>query len=103
MIEHINAVENLGSILKVKGLDAILVGPYDLSASMGITGNFEEPLFEKVMSRILALCEQNRVSAGIHVVQPDIKLVNRRISEGYRFIAYSIDSVFLREAAFFKR
>lgn len=103
MIEHVRAVENLESILSVKGLDAILVGPYDLSASMGMTGKFEEPLFEKVMSRILALCGQYQVPAGIHVVQPDIKMVDKRIAEGYRFIAYSIDSVFLREASVFKR
>lgn len=103
MIEHVRAVENLESILSVKGLDAILVGPYDLSASMGMTGKFEEPLFEKVMSRILALCEKYQVPAGIHVVQPDIEMVGKRIAEGYRFIAYSIDSVFLREASVFKR
>lgn len=103
MIEHINAVENLESILEVKGLDAILVGPYDLSASMGITSKFEEPQFEKIMSRILGLCKQYQVPAGIHVVQPDIQIVDRRIAEGYRFIAYSIDSVFLREATVFKR
>lgn len=103
MIEHVSAVENLESILSVKGLDAILVGPYDLSASMGMTGKFEEPLFEKTMSRILALCEKYQVPAGIHVVQPDIKMVDKRITEGYRFIAYSIDSVFLREASVFKR
>lgn len=103
MIEHISAVDNLESILSVRGLDAILVGPYDLSASMGITGKFEEPLFEKIMSRILALCEQYQVPAGIHVVQPDIKMVDKRIAEGYRFIAYSIDSVFLREASVFKK
>lgn len=103
MIEHINAVENLESILEVKGLDAILVGPYDLSASMGITSKFEESQFEKIMSRILGLCKQYQVPAGIHVVQPDIQIVDRRIAEGYRFIAYSIDSVFLREATVFKR
>ena len=38
-IEHIRAVENSHSILEVKGLDGILVGPYDLSASMGLTGS----------------------------------------------------------------
>lgn len=40
-IEHIDAVNNLEAIVKVEGLDAIMIGPYDLSASLGITGEFE--------------------------------------------------------------
>ena len=42
----INAIKDLHNILQVKGLDAILIGPYDLSASMGITGQFDKPEFE---------------------------------------------------------
>ena len=45
MIEHKRAVEKLDAILEVDGLDAILIGPYDLSASMGITGQFQEASF----------------------------------------------------------
>jgi 2-dehydro-3-deoxyglucarate aldolase len=95
MIEHIRAVENLDAILKVKGLDAILIGPYDLSSSLGKTGQFNEPEFIAAMDQILALCKQFKIPAGVHVVMPDPALLKIRISEGYRFIAYSIDSVFL--------
>ena len=51
-IEHINAVNNLDEILKVNGLDAIIVGPYDLSASMGLTGEFESEEFKDIMENI---------------------------------------------------
>ena len=44
-IENISAVNNLDEILKVDGLDAIMIGPYDLSASMGITGEFDNENF----------------------------------------------------------
>jgi 2-dehydro-3-deoxyglucarate aldolase len=95
MIEHIRAVDNLEDILRVEGLDAILIGPYDLSASMGLTARFESPEFVAAMERILALCIKRGVPCGAHVVAPDTDVLKRRIAEGYRFIAYSIDAVFL--------
>jgi 2-dehydro-3-deoxyglucarate aldolase len=96
MIEHIHAVENLEAILAVDGLDAILIGPYDLSASMGLTAEFDQPEFCAAMEAIRVLCSRSNVACGIHVVDPDPDALRKRILEGYRFIAYSIDSVFLR-------
>jgi 2-dehydro-3-deoxyglucarate aldolase len=94
-IEHINAVNNLDEILQVNGLDAIIVGPYDLSASMGITGGFDSQKFTDVMDSIINCCKKHHMPCGDHVVQPNSKLLKKRISEGYRFLAYSIDAVFL--------
>ena len=98
-IEHIAAVNDLESILKVKGLDAIMVGPYDLSASLGMTGDFENKKYKDVLSKILEVCAEQKVSCGIHVVQPDAKMLKQRISEGYTFIAYGVDTVFLNHSA----
>lgn len=94
-IEHINAVKNLADILQIEGLDAIIVGPYDLSASMGITAEFEHKEFLAAMDQIMKLCLQHNVPSGYHVVEPDPKLLEKRIKEGHRFLAYSIDAVFL--------
>ena len=99
MIEHIGAVENLEEILKVDGLDAILIGPYDLSASMGLTAKFKSAKFIKVMDKIRTLCNKYNTSCGVHVVMPDASELEQRIKEGYRFIAYSIDAVLLRISA----
>jgi 2-dehydro-3-deoxyglucarate aldolase len=98
-IEHIDAVNNLDSIVKVEGLDAIMVGPYDLSASLGITGDFENQKYKDVLSKILDVCAKQKMACGIHVVQPDTQMLNRRISEGYTFIAYGVDTVFLNHGA----
>jgi len=99
MIEHVQSVERLDAILEVEGLDAILVGPYDLSASMGLTGMFDHVDFMATMQQIRELAKQAGVAAGVHVVQPvDIEL-RQRITEGYRFLAYSIDAVMLRIGA----
>lgn len=99
MIEHIRAVDNLDKILQVVGLDAILVGPYDLSASMGLTAKFEVPEFITAMNQIRNLCVHHHIPCGVHVVMPEPALLEQRIREGYRFIAYSIDAVFLNSAS----
>ena len=96
-IEHINAVHNLEEILQVKGLDTIIVGPYDLSASMGLTAEFDHQEFVTVMDRVMNLCKKYNVPCGDHVVHPDPELLKERIDQGYKFIAYSIDGVFICE------
>jgi 2-dehydro-3-deoxyglucarate aldolase len=95
-IEHIEAVDNIDGILSVPGLDAVFVGPYDLTASMGLTAQFEHPDVQEAMGRILEACRKNGIVTGIHVVQPDVAEVLRRFEEGYRFIAYSLDIVMLQ-------
>lgn len=99
MIESIRAVDNLDAILQVNGLDAVLIGPYDLSASMGITGQFDERNFGEALLRIRTLSRLHDVACGIHVVKPDPVELAKRLQEGYRFIAYSIDAVFLYSSA----
>ena len=98
-IEHVRAVANLDAILGTKGLDAIMVGPYDLSGSMGLPGDFKNPEFEKVMNEIAATAKKFKVPMGAHVVQPDPVALKLRIDQGYMFLAYGIDSVFLYASA----
>ena len=95
MIENFNAIDQLDKILRVAGLDAIFIGPYDLSASMGITGQFEQPKFIAALERIRAIAKTHEIPCGMHVVKPSKEELNQRIAEGYRFIAYSIDAVML--------
>jgi 2-dehydro-3-deoxyglucarate aldolase len=99
MIENVKAVENLDDILQVEGLDAILIGPYDLSASMGLIAQFEHPNFVSVMASIKDKAEKAEVPFGVHVVAPSANELRDKLDDGYRFIAYSIDSVFLNLVA----
>lgn len=98
-IEHIRAVANIGEILSCKRLDAIMVGPYDLSGSMGITGQFENREFIQTMDLIADACRQYRMPMGLHIVEPDPARLTKEINAGTIFIAYGIDSVFLWKAA----
>lgn len=98
-IENSQAVDDLDSILKVKGLDAIIVGPYDLSASMGITADFKNPRFLKSMDFIKEKALEYNIPMGVHIVQPSKNELDSKIKGGYTFIAYCIDAVFLYNAA----
>jgi 2-dehydro-3-deoxyglucarate aldolase len=96
MIESVDAVDDLDNILKVEGLDAILIGPYDLSASLGITGQFDHPRFAETIEGIRSLADKRCVAYGIHVVNPSKLELGSRLSEGYRFTAFTTDSIILR-------
>ena len=98
-IEHIRAVENLDSIMSVNGLDAVMVGPYDLSGSMDLTGQFEHHQFLQIMKTILKKARTHNVPMGLHIVQPDKAVLESKIAEGYQFIAYGTDAVFLYHSA----
>ena len=98
-IEHIRALDNLPKILAHPRLDAIMVGPYDLSGSMGLTGQFDHPDFKAVMDKIHNLCLTRNIPMGPHIVKPNPDELARQIKQGARFIAYGIDSVFLWQSA----
>jgi len=98
-IEHIRAVENLDGILQVEGLDAVMVGPYDLSGSMGITGQFEDRRFVDILKKISQKANSHNCPMGLHVVKPVLSDLEKAVREGYQFIAYGIDAVFLWNSA----
>lgn len=94
-IEHKEAIENLEDILKVDGVDASIIGPYDLSASMGHPGEFAQIELRNALKRYLDVCALLNKPAGLHVVQPDADEVSKKIKEGFRFVGFSLDTLFL--------
>lgn len=94
-IEHIDAVNNLGEILSVPGVDGFFIGPYDLSASLGIPGDFTNPKMVDAVDRIHTISKQLDKASGIHIVQPSKDELKKRLEEGFKFIALSLDSVYL--------
>ena len=97
-VEHKDGVENLEAILEVDGIDAVFIGPYDLSASLGIAGKFDHPDMRVAYNRILSVCREHEVTAGIHVVHPSVEEVHRRVEEGFTLIAYGVDMIMLGAA-----
>ncbi len=99
MIEHIRAFDDLVGILSVEGLDAILIGPYDLSASIGKTGKFDDPEFVEMVKDLKNICAKQKIPFGIHIVKPDEARLADAINDGAKFIAYGLDGVFLNMSA----
>ncbi len=97
-IESIQAVKNLGDILRVKGVDAFIVGPYDLSGSMGRPGDFNHPDMTSALKRIMKASERLQIPAGFHVIPPDVDALLAKIKEGYKFLAFGLDTLFLGQS-----
>ena len=94
-IEHIKAVENLEKILSVKDIDGFIIGPYDLSGSLGRPGDFQHREVVEALSRVREIANRFPVASGFHVIPPDAKLVSEKIDEGYKLIGFSLDTLFL--------
>jgi 2-keto-3-deoxy-L-rhamnonate aldolase RhmA len=90
-VEHIDAVNNLEEIFSVDGVDGYMIGPYDLSGSMGIPGQFDHPDLLEAMEKIRMVAAKFNKTGGMHVVEPDVRQLRQAIKEGQRFIAYSVD------------
>lgn len=90
-VEHIDAANNLEAILAVDGVDGFIVGPYDLSGSLGVPGQFDHPLMKEVMQRIETVGIASGKAPGIHVIEPKPEELKNRIEQGFRFVAYSLD------------
>lgn len=97
-IEHRDAVKRIDAILSVEGVDAIIIGPYDLSASLGCIADFDHPDFIAAKTAVLEACKRHGIVAGLHVVQPDPRQMEQAHREGYRFLAYSLDITMLNVA-----
>lgn len=92
MIETAAALDNLDAILSVEGLDAIYVGPSDLSLALGCAPTFDDldPKAAEAVDHILARAQAHGVVAGIHNGTPEAAL--RRIAKGFQFVTVSSDA-----------
>ena len=94
-IEHITAIKNLDEILSVDGIDGTIVGPYDLSGSMGKPGKYDDPDVIKAIKDYEAVSKRLNKPIGFHVIEPRSKLLIEKVKSGYSFIAFSWDTYFL--------
>ena len=92
MIETAQALDNLDSILSVEGLDAIYIGPSDLSLALGCKPVFDDvdPPVAQAIAHILARAQAHGVKAGIHNGRPDVALA--RIAKGFSFVTVASDA-----------
>lgn len=93
--EHYRAVEQADQILSVPGVDAVFIGPNDLLASMGRPPSMEteDPEFIQALDHIRRTAQRYGVAPGLHVATAEA--ANRRIEEGFQFIAIASDIRFM--------
>lgn len=94
-IEHIEAVNNLEEILDVDGVDGSIIGPYDLSGSLGYPGEFDRQEVKQALLRYEDICKKMNKPMGFHVVQPDSEIAISYKGKGYVFLAVGIDMLYL--------
>lgn len=95
--EHSDAVDNIESITQVDGIDAVFIGPYDLSASMGKIGEVEDPEVVAAIDRVTLACRQNNMALGYFGVSA--ASVRPYIDQGYNLICAGVDAGFVTAGA----
>ena len=95
--EHIEAVENIESIVKTKGLNAVFVGPYDLSASMGLMGQVDHPKVVEAIEHVAKVCQSAKMPLGYF--GSSAAAVQGMMDRGFNLIVAGIDTMLLTAAA----
>ncbi|MBI2939710.1 MAG: hypothetical protein HYY04_04665 [Chloroflexi bacterium] len=96
-VESARGVDNVEEIAAVPGLDAILVGPTDLTASMGIVGQFDHPRYREAMERVLAACRRHGIAGGLNVATAEA--VREWVDRGATFVSCGFDGPWLLETS----
>ncbi len=97
-IETKAGVAAAAAIAALPMVDALFLGPYDLSASLGRTGDFTTAEFKSALAQVRQACADAGKAPGIHQVAPDSAELARQLDEGFRFIAYGTDAMAIRHA-----
>jgi 2-keto-3-deoxy-L-rhamnonate aldolase RhmA len=96
-IESPAAVEAVAAIAAVDGVDALFIGPMDLSHAMGIRGRVEEPAFREAVATVVAAARDAGKAAGI--LLPSADAVPAAVADGFRMIGVGSDAALLMSAA----
>lgn len=95
--EHIDAVNNLDDILSVEGIDAVFIGPYDLSGSMNRLGEVTSEPVQAAIHTIKQTCTARDMPFGIFVMQAGA--ARQEIDGGCDFVAVGTDAIMMWGAA----
>jgi 4-hydroxy-2-oxoheptanedioate aldolase len=95
--EHKDAATNIEEIVKVEGLDAILVGPFDMSASFGKPGQVSDPEVLSAIDAITQACQKAGVTLATAVA--DAEDARSYIEKGYTLVSSGVDSLHLIKSA----
>ena len=98
-IEHIDALQQIDEIFSVSGIDAYMIGPYDLSGSLNKPGKFDDPEVKKAVEAIIQAGKKHNIPAGYHSVSSDPNEAVGRQNQGFTFLAFSTDAILLADSS----
>ncbi|MDX1707553.1 MAG: aldolase/citrate lyase family protein [Desulfobacterales bacterium] len=96
-IEHVKGAQDIERILEVAGVDAVLIGPYDLSGSLGKPGQIDDPEVQEHIRRVLQACGNRKKPIGI--IGISVNVAKPFLDQGYSLIAVGIDTMIFGHAA----
>lgn len=96
-IERQRAIQNIETLVSVKGVDVALIGPQDLSISLGVPGEHRNQKMIDAIQKVVDACEKHGVAAGIHT--PDLQDLLYWKDKGMRMLTYSTEANLLQSAA----
>jgi len=96
-VEQKEGVENIESICAVPGVDALFIGPYDLSASLGVTGEVDHPAVQEGIARIRKAAERKKLPVGIFAM--NAAKGREYLDKGFEYVAVGVDFMYFSSAA----
>jgi len=97
-IEHIDAVKKIDDIFSIPGVDGFIIGPYDLSGSLGKPGAFNDKDVINAIEIVLESGKKHGITAGFHSVSSDPSEALLYKKKGFKLLGFSLDSIFLGDA-----
>jgi 2-dehydro-3-deoxyglucarate aldolase len=90
-IESIQGVEAVSELLSHKWIDGVMIGPYDLSGSLGIPGQLSDPRVTEACARVLEACRRRGKACGTQIVEPTEENVREAFDSGFTFVVLASD------------
>lgn len=88
-VETTRALECVDELARVDGVDALFIGPFDLSVDMGIPGKVWDPSIREAYSKVIAAGQRNDVAVAIQLF--DVAQAGELVREGVRYLSFSSD------------
>jgi 2-dehydro-3-deoxyglucarate aldolase len=90
-IESIQAVEAIDHLLAHDAVDGVMIGPYDISGSLGIPGQLDHPRVQEACARVISACRRARKACGTQLIEPTEDTVLAAFDMGYTFVVLASD------------
>lgn len=90
-VESIEAVNNINDLIEFDEIDAVMIGPYDLSGSLGVSGELDHPLVKESINKVIEACNKKKISCGTQIADPNKENIENTLKIGHNFIFLSSD------------